>query len=140
MKLTIDLSNVHEIAAAITFLRKFSSDSETSSEDYQDTTLVGSTDSSDDLSDMLSAGGDGGGSMDDLDSLMNGEETEPEFPSVDDLKRAFKSAIDGKGKDATLDFTQKVFKKLKVKSLAEIAEDKRQNFIDVMDKFAKSTK
>lgn len=69
-----------------------------------------------------------------LDGLM--DEDEPEAPTVEDMKDAFKYAVKAKGKDASAAFIKKVLTKLGVAGMGKIADDKRQSFIDIVKKFA----
>lgn len=89
--------------------------------------------------DMLDMGGleaedsavDEGGDLDDL----LGMEEEPGAPTVDDMKQKIAGAIKAKGKDEVTALLQKVYKKLGVKNLSGIPEDKRESFLTVMGKF-----
>lgn len=72
---------------------------------------------------------------DDLDMLIGGAE-EPIVPSIEDIKAAFGVAVKSKGKDDTATFVKKVLAKLGAGTIKEVADDKRQSFIDVLGKFA----
>lgn len=72
-----------------------------------------------------------------LGDLLDEEEEEvPEFPSIEDMKEAFKDVIKSKGKDEGTDYVKKVLAKLKAKGMKDVPEDRREAFISVLLKFA----
>lgn len=72
---------------------------------------------------------------DDLSSLME-DELEPEGVTIDDIKAAFKNLAGKKKKEGAMEVINNIFKKLKVKKMDEIPEEKRELVVNILNKAA----
>ena len=85
-----------------------------------------------------------GGGLDGLldDDMLGGVEEAPKEPTVDDMKAAFTGLIQNPkiGKDKGKAFVVKILSKLGVKGMGEIPGERRQEFIDVLNKTNASKK
>lgn len=81
------------------------------------------------------AGDDGLGDSGD-DGLGGDGDSEPEGPSVEDVRKALKALMKSKG-DAGREFAGKVLAKFGAKKLDDLAEDKFQACIDLCKKHTK---
>lgn len=99
----------------------------------------------DEFDDLLSGGADnddllgGSSASSELDDLIGGDATPepkpPPVPTVQDMKKAIQAAIDSKGKDKTSEMVDKILKKLGC-TLSQIPDEKKENFITVLNTFA----
>lgn len=137
---TKDAASVQELLAFLAILpsKDLPSLPDTVAEEETDlSAMMGGDDDDVDLAGMLSDGGEEEGG---LESLLAEEEELPSGPTLEDMTAAFQACVAKHGKELAIPHVQDCFKRLKVNKMSDIPEDKRQPFINAIEKFVPKKK